>query len=429
MTAWPRHTDRAEEPKTGVRARTVRTAESRAASPRAEGSHVAATSTALPDHHYSQSELAALAAQVIGGGARSGERTAALVSRFFSRVGVGSRRLALPLERYVSLGGLEARSAAWLEVATELGERAIARVLDEAGLSASDIDLLVTTTVTGIAVPSLDARLMNRLPFRASTTRMPLFGLGCLGGAAGLARAADYLRAYPERAAILLSVELCSLTFQAGDASIENLVSTGLFGDGAAAVLLVGPEHRRALATGSQGEAGSRAPNGACTPEIVASRSVFFPNTERVMGWDIVDTGFKVVLSADVPRIVRENVPPALDGFLAEHGLSLGDVGSWVVHPGGPKVIDALEETLGLPPDALALTRDGLSRFGNLSSASVLFLLDEHRRTRPRGAGEHGILMAMGPAFCAEIVLFRWSFGSKAGAETERSGDSRGGDE
>ncbi len=363
---------------------------------------IVATATALPRHHYKQRDLAMLAAQYIGG---SKHRETA-VERFFDRVGVGERNLALPAEQYATLGGMERRSKAFIEVATELGVKTITSLLAESGISARDVTQLTTTTVTGIAVPSLDARLMNLLPFPTSLKRVPLFGLGCLGGAAGLARTAEYLRAFPDEAAIFLSVELCSLTFQPDDVSIANLVSTGLFGDGAAAVLLVGARHP--LSNPHATRVASARPGAVGQPRVVASRSVFFPDTERVMGWDVVDTGFKVVLSAAVPDLVRQHVPAALDGFLAEHGLRRQDIATWIMHPGGPKVIDALEESLGLPPEALAPTRDGLARTGNMSSASVLFLLDEYRRQRAPAPGSFGLLMAMGPAFCAEMVLLRW---------------------
>ncbi|UJR81171.1 Isopalmitoylresorcinol synthase [Sandaracinus amylolyticus] len=350
---------------------------------------VASTAIAFPRHRYTQAELADAAQRVLPEGML---RDGAL-QRFFARVGVESRCLALPAEQYGSLHGLKERNDAWLSAAMDLAEEVVQRALDEAGLRASDVSLLATTTVTGIAVPSIDARLMNRLPFDPSLKRLPLFGLGCLGGAAGLARVAEYLRAYPEEAAMLVSVELCSLTFQLDDISVANLVSTGLFGDGAAAVLLVGAHHPLA----------DRAPR----PTVLASRSAFFPDTERVMGWDVVDAGFKVVLSPDVPKVVAEHVRPAMDGFLEEYGLSRRDVERWVMHPGGPKVIDALEESLELAPAALEPTRRSLAEVGNLSSASVLCLLDEHRRAAPE-PGSHGVLMAMGPAFCAEMVLLRW---------------------
>lgn len=350
---------------------------------------IAGTATQLARHRYTQRDLATLACEYLPAGAfRDGT-----IERFFARVGVDERYFALPIERYRTLSGLRERNDAWLEVATELGETVLRRLLRESGLEASEIQLLATTTVTGIAVPSLDARMMNRLPFATSLKRMPLFGLGCLGGAAGLARVADHLRGAPTEAAILLSVELCSLTFQPHDGSVANVVSTGLFGDGASAVLLVGALHP--LAGGGRG------------PSILDTRSQFFPDTERVMGWDVMDSGFQVVLSPDVPRIVTQHVPSAVDALLGDHGLARDDVAAWVIHPGGPRVIDAMLECLGLQESALRATRESLRRVGNLSSSSVLFLLDERRR-EPPPPGAHGLLMAMGPGFCAELVLLSW---------------------
>ena len=365
---------------------------------------ITATATALPKHRYSQEDLTALAVRMMPGALEH----ASGIRRFFRQVGVTERHLALPLDAYEKLGGLERRSRAWIEVALELGERVVRSLLLEAGLLASDIGCLVTTTVTGIAVPSIDARLMNILPFSPYTKRIPLFGLGCLGGAAGIARVADYLRAFPEEAAILLSVELCSLTFQRDDGSVANVISCGLFGDGASGVLLLGARHRLAKTAPASTRNAGDAPLEAGSPRVMASRSVFFPDTERVMGWDVVDTGFKIVLSADVPAIVRAHVPAALDAFLAQHGVRRSDVATWVLHPGGPKVIDALEESLALARGTLAPTREGLAKFGNLSSSSVLFLLDEYRRRRAPPRGSYGVVMAMGPAFCAEMVLIRW---------------------
>lgn len=382
----------------------VRATRARAALQIEPSPSIAATATALPRHRYSQDDLTALAVRMMPGA----QAHAGGIRRFFRQVGVTERYLALPLDEYEKLGGLERRSRAWMEVALELGERVVRALLVEAGLGAGEIGCIITTTVTGIAVPSLDARLMNVLPFSPHTKRVPLFGLGCLGGAAGVARAADYLRAFPEEAAILLSVELCSLTFQRDDGSVANVISCGLFGDGAAGVLLLGARHRLAGAAPVSLPASGDAPLAAGSPGVVASRSVFFPDTERVMGWDIVDTGFKIVLSPDVPAIVRAHVPAALDAFLAEHGVRRADVATWILHPGGPKVIDALEESLALARGTLQPTRDGLAVLGNLSSSSVLFLLDEYRRRRAPPRGAYGVLMAMGPAFCAEMVLLRW---------------------
>ncbi len=219
--------------------------------------------------------------------------------------------------------------------------------------------------------------------------RIPIFGLGCVAGAAGIARAADYVRAYPDQYAVLLSVELCSLTLQRSDLSIANLISAGLFADGAAAVIVAGDECP------------------AAGPEIIATESSFYPDTERVMGWDISETGFRIVLSPDVPAVIEKNLPGDVDRFLAANQLERKDIGSWILHTGGPKILRATEQALDLSKDALRVSWDCLRRMGNLSSASVLMVLEEKMTKRPL-PGTWSILAAMGPAFCSELVLLRW---------------------
>lgn len=346
--------------------------------------------TAFPPHYYDQETLTAYLRDAFWA---NGRRNVERLERFHQNMTVDGRYLALPLERYRDLDGFGASNDVWIEVAADLGESVLCKLLDRAAVDPAAIAQLTTTTVTGVAVPTLDARLMNRIPFSPTLKRVPLFGLGCLGGAAGVARVADYLRGHPQEAAILLSVELCSLTVQPDDLSIANVISTGLFGDGAAAVLMVGAEHPLA--------ASARA-------RVLDSSSYFFRNTERVMGWDVTDGGFRVVLSADVPDIARQGVRPAVTAFLARHDLCLDDVTYWVAHPGGPKVIKALEEGLGLGEDGLQLSRESLARVGNVSSASILFILrDTLARFRPE-PGDYGVMIAMGPAFCAEMVLLQW---------------------
>lgn len=306
-------------------------------------------------------------------------------------VQVGGRHLAVPLEEYPALADLRSRNDAWVRVSTEVGEQAVRQALHRAGLVPRDVDHLFFVTVTGIATPSVDARLMNRLGLRPDVKRTPIFGLGCVAGAAGTARASDVLRAYPDQVAVLLSVELCSLTLQREDLSIANIIASGLFGDGAAALVLSGAERP--------------APG---VPRIRATRSVFYPDTERVMGWDVVNGGFKVVLSAKVPEVVRAHVREDVGGFLAEHGLRVEDVRHWVAHTGGPKVLEAFESTLELPEGALARSWKSLRETGNLSSASVLFVLESLLASGEPRPGEYGLLMAMGPGFCAELVLLQW---------------------
>ena len=305
-------------------------------------------------------------------------------------VGVGGRYLAAPLEQYRALTTFRARNDAWITAALDLGAESVGAALTAAGLAPSDIDHLCFVTVTGLATPSIDARLVNRLGFRPDVTRTPIFGLGCVAGAAGTARVSDVLRAWPRRRALLLSVELCSLTLQRDDVSVANIISSGLFGDGAAALLMEGSELR------------------GSGPEVLATASVFYPDTERVMGWDFVDTGFKVVLSATVPDVVREHVRGNVDDFLRAQGLARGDITHWVAHTGGPKVLKAFEEALELGPSALNRSWASLREVGNLSSASVLFVLADLLASGDARPGDLGLMMAMGPGFCAGLVLLRW---------------------
>jgi alkylresorcinol/alkylpyrone synthase len=344
--------------------------------------------SALPPHAVDQETLiAALQAYW-------GERhfNVGRLADLHRNAGVGARHLALPLAEYPALHGLASSNAAFLRVGAEVGEEAVRRALDRAGLAPSDVDQLWFVTVTGVSTPSLDARLANRLGLKASVRRTPIFGLGCLAGAAGVARAADLLRAFPDEIAVMLSVELCSLTLQREDASVANLVATGLFGDGAAAVVL----------------AGGRRADGAPGPRVLATRSVLYPDTEWVMGWDVVDTGFKVLLSSKVPEVIEARVGGDVDAFLAAHGLARGDVRHWVAHPGGPKVLEAFRRGLGLSEAAVERSRRSLREVGNLSSASVLFVLGDLLDAGEARPGDLGVLAAMGPGFSAELVLLRW---------------------
>jgi alkylresorcinol/alkylpyrone synthase len=346
---------------------------------------IASVGRALPEHYYDQETL--LAALKTAWGDRL--FNPARLDQLHRNVLVGGRHLALPLERYRALRSFGEANDAWIECALVLGERAVREALTRAGLEPRDVRHLTFVTVTGVATPSIDARLVNRLGLRTDVKRTPIFGLGCVAGAAGIARVADALRGFPGDVAVLLSVELCSLTLQRGDFSIPNMIASGLFGDGAAAVVL----------TGAEGPARG--------PRIVATRSVFYPATERIMGWEIGSEGFRVVLSGDVPRFAR-GIRKDVDEFLASEGLALADVGTFVCHPGGPKVLEAFEEALELPEGALELTWKSLREVGNLSSASVLLVLGDTLAAPAPAPGSYGLLLAMGPGFCAELVLLRW---------------------
>lgn len=346
---------------------------------------IAAVGSALPAHHYDQETLLAALKRYWGERHYNLERLEAL----HRNVLVGGRHLALPLEGYEELRTWGDANDAWIEVAQEVGGRAVLDGLRAAGLGVGDVDALFFVTVTGVATPSIDARLINRLGLPSRVKRMPIFGLGCVAGAAGIARAADYVRAFPGHVAVLLSVELCSLTLQREDLSVPNLIASGLFGDGAAAAVVTGAAHR--------GEG----------PRVVASRSVFYPDSEEVMGWEISERGFRIVLSGEVPDVVRRHLPGDVDAFLADHGLKRGEITTWISHPGGPKVLTAMQEALGLPDEALAASWRSLRELGNLSSTSVLMVLKESLE-RPPAPGSHGLLLAMGPGFCSELVLLRW---------------------
>ncbi len=347
---------------------------------------IAGAGSAFPPNYYSQQTLTAALKHYW----RNKLEQPELLDRLHSHMGVDGRYLVLPIEDYLKISSWGDANDLWIEKAEELGQQAICRALGGTGIPPSAIGALFFTSITGVSSPSIDARLINRMGLSPRIRRVPIFGLGCVGGAAGLARAADYVRAYPDQVAVLLSVEICSLTLQRDDLSTANLISAGLFGDGAVAVVVAGAELEHP------------------GPSIVETRSVFYPGTESVMGWDISELGFRIVLSAGVPDMVRLHLAEDVDQFLSDLGMTRRDIGSWILHTGGPKVLEAAEEALDLHNGELDASWDALRRAGNLSSASVLMVLEDTLRRRRPEPGTYSILAAMGPGFCAELVLLRW---------------------
>jgi alkylresorcinol/alkylpyrone synthase len=347
---------------------------------------IASAATALPKHRYDQQTIL----QALKFHWADKLEQPDMLDRLHARTGVDTRFLALPIEAYPELKTWGEANQIWIDTSCELGQNAICHALTRAGLSVKDPAAFFFVSISGVASPSIDAKLVNLMGLNRNIKRVPIFGLGCVAGAAGIARAADYVRAFPEQAALLLSVELCSLTIQRDDLSIANLISSGLFGDGAAAVIVVGDQHASA------------------GPEILATRSVFYPDSEDVMGWDIGERGFRIVLSKEGPNMVYKHLAGDVDTFLADHNLTRGDIGAWVMHTGGPAILTATENALDLPDGALDASWNCLRRVGNLSSSSVLFVLEEFMERRKPAPGTYGLLAAMGPGFCSELVLLRW---------------------
>jgi alkylresorcinol/alkylpyrone synthase len=343
---------------------------------------LAAIATAVPPYALGQEEVTRRARMLY---AELGARDAERIMPVFANSSIERRYSCVPIDWYEQPRGWTERNALYLEYAQSLLEQAARDCLDRAGLAVRDIDAVVTVSTTGIATPSLDALLSNRMGMRPDVKRLPIFGLGCAGGVLGLSRAADWARAMPGANVLYLVVELCALSFRRNDTSKSNIVATALFGDGAAAAILTSDDRGK-------------------SPEFGPGGEHLFPDTLGIMGWDVGEDGLKAVFSRDIPALVRREMRAASSAFLARHGLALHDIDRFVCHPGGTKVVSALEEAFEVAENTLTVEREVLRDYGNMSAATLLFVLERVMRAEPRG---RLLLTAMGPGFTAGFQLLQ----------------------
>ena len=344
---------------------------------KAEPARLSAVATAVPEFVLHQSDVVARATEIFAPDVPGFERFAPV----YANAGVATRYSCVPLEWYGRPHSFSERNDLYIEHAVALLERVAEALLDQSGLSANDIDALVVVSTTGMATPSLDALLIERMALRRDVERLPVFGLGCAGGVTGLARAGQLARSRPGARVMLLVVELCGLTFRVNDTGKSNIISTALFGDGAAGAL---------VQCGGQG------------PAIVDWAEHTWPGSLDVMGWSFGEDGLGIQLSQDVPGFVRDNLPTPVAAFLERNGLTIADIDGHICHPGGGKVLDALEHVFGLAPGDLATPRAVMRDYGNMSAATVLFVLKETTAQTPTG---RFLMSALGPGFTASLAL------------------------
>jgi alkylresorcinol/alkylpyrone synthase len=343
---------------------------------------IQAVGTAVPHYALGQHEIKEFVATMF----RSHVDHIDKLLPIFENSCIKVRYLSRPLEWYAAPHSFSEANQIFEEVALELSEKAALQAMTKSNVKPMDIGMVIFVTSTGIATPTLDSKLIQRLGLSPHTGRLPIWGLGCGGGAAGLARASELAYSIPGKSVLLVAVELCSLTFQKNDCSKSNIVGTSIFADGAAAVLITMDDEG---------------------PSILGSYSTLFPNSEDIMGWELVETGLKVRFSRDIPSIVRRYLPDLLDNACEKWGIEQSKIAHYVVHPGGAKVLDAYSDSLNLSKDQLSQACEVLIDYGNMSSASILFVLERFMAQTPT-KGDYGIMLALGPGFSAEQVLFKW---------------------
>jgi alkylresorcinol/alkylpyrone synthase len=348
-------------------------------------STIAATATALPPHTITRDDVKYYMGRVFD----IPERRLEAMMSIVDNAQVHERRSIFPIDYTIEPRALSKTNDEYIEHAVKLGREAAEKCLERAGLKPTDIDLIITVSCTGFMIPSLDAHLINLMGFRSNVRRMPFTELGCAAGAMALGRAADYLKAHPGGNVLIIAVELPSLTFQRKDISQANLISSILFGDGAAAVVVSGKE--------VQG------------PKILVSETYTFPDSLGAMGFDLKDSGFHILLDKNVPEMIGAKIRCLMDCFLHRQGRKQEDIKGWILHPGGARLLGNVEEALGLTKNDTQPSWDVLGNVGNLSSATILFILQEWLEKRPLNSGEYAVAAAFGPGFSAEFLLLQWN--------------------
>ncbi len=351
-------------------------------------SRVISVGTAELPYKYRQSDLKSYADTLLS---RYGQGPGRMLDVFDSSL-IETRGLVHPREWFESEKSFRERSESYLSGALSISRSAIEDCLDRYGGDTGDFDHIIYVSSTGVSTPTIDAILLNELKLDNHIRRTPIWGLGCAGGAAGLSRALEYTKAYPQSAALLIATEICSLAFHGDDYSKSNLVSLALFSDGAAAVVVAGKEN------GLYGRTGI---------SLLDSLSTTYYDSLDVMGWEIVDDGFKAIFSKDIPSIVRDRVRENIEELVSGRGITINDLRHYIVHPGGPKVLSEYERSLGLREGAFVQSRKVLREHGNMSSPTVLYVLKEFMEGGPGEKGEYGIISALGPGFSSELLLFR----------------------
>jgi alkylresorcinol/alkylpyrone synthase len=343
---------------------------------------IISSAKAIPTYNVEQSLAAEFARTHFGPNFGDIERLIGV----FTTSRIQNRQFCVPPEWFYSPKSFQEKNDKYLEWATKLGEEAARKCLVDVNVQPTEVDNIIFVSTTGLATPSIDARLINLLKTRSDIKRTPIWGLGCVGGACGLAMAHDYIKAYPKAKVLLVAVELCGLTFQHNDLGKSNLVAMALFADGAAAVLL-----------GNDGSG----------PEIIATRTTTWPDSLNVMGWNVLNEGLQVVFARAIPGIVKKQAKGDIETFLAMNNLTLNDIEYFLFHPGGARVVDAYKEALGLNSDSLNITEGVLRDHGNMSAVTILYVLDEFLKSGPKKAGAYGLMTALGPGFSAQNILFK----------------------